>query len=77
MAARCEVCGKGPRFGNNVSHANNRTRRKWSVNLKTVRVVGKGGATKKRVCTACIRSGLVTKAPHVKSYSRSETPAAA
>lgn len=70
MAQRCDICGKGPRFGNNVSHANNKTRRKWSANLKTVRVTEKGVAVRKRVCTSCLRGGKVTKAPRVKSYSR-------
>jgi large subunit ribosomal protein L28 len=36
MAAKCELCGKGPQSGNNVSHANNKTRRRWSVNLQPV-----------------------------------------
>jgi hypothetical protein len=31
MAKRCEVCGKGPQFGNNVSHANNRTPRRFDL----------------------------------------------
>ena len=38
MAKRCEVCGKGPQFGNNVSHANNRTRRRFDPNLQSIRV---------------------------------------
>ena len=75
MAKRCEVCGKGPQFGNNVSHANNKTRKKWSANVQRVRVVVPGGTTHKTVCTACIRGNKVTKAPRVKSYSRSEQPA--
>jgi large subunit ribosomal protein L28 len=29
----CEVCDKRPAFGNNVSHANNRSRRRWSPNI--------------------------------------------
>ena len=29
MARVCTVCGKGPVTGNNVSHANNRTKRRW------------------------------------------------
>ncbi|MEJ2678764.1 MAG: 50S ribosomal protein L28, partial [Gemmatimonadota bacterium] len=33
MARECYVCGKKPRFGNNVSHANNKTRRRWNPNL--------------------------------------------
>ena len=38
MARMCTVCGKGPVTGNNVSHANNRTKRRWYPNLQTVRV---------------------------------------
>jgi large subunit ribosomal protein L28 len=34
MTRRCDVTGKGPMSGNNVSHANNRTRRKFNVNLQ-------------------------------------------
>ena len=33
MANVCQVTGKGPRSGNNVSHANNRTKRRWLPNL--------------------------------------------
>ncbi len=38
MAKKCEACGKGPQFGNNVSHANNRTPRRFNPNLQLVRV---------------------------------------
>jgi len=62
MAKRCEICGKGPQFGNNVSHANNKTRRRFEPNLQTVRAIV-GGTTKRiRVCTRCLRDGKVTKA---------------
>ena len=37
MAAQCEICGKGPATGNNVSHANNKTRRRFLPNLQRVR----------------------------------------
>ncbi len=33
MARKCEVTGKGPMVGNNVSHANNKTKRRFEVNL--------------------------------------------
>jgi large subunit ribosomal protein L28 len=33
MARRCQVTNKGVQTGNNVSHANNRTRRRWLPNL--------------------------------------------
>ncbi|MEW6776383.1 MAG: 50S ribosomal protein L28 [Bdellovibrionota bacterium] len=74
MARKCDVCGRGPVFGHNVSHANNKTNRKWQVNLQRVRVEEKGRAVRKRVCTSCLRSGAVTKAPRVKSYSKTATP---
>ena len=63
MSRVCEVCGKGPQFGNNVSHAHNITKRRWNVNLHPVKANVKGGNSKKmRVCTSCLRSGKVTKA---------------
>ena len=34
MARVCSVSGKKPHFGNNVSHANNKTRRRWQPNLQ-------------------------------------------
>jgi large subunit ribosomal protein L28 len=62
MARVCEICGKKPIYGNNVSHAHNRTRRRWLPNLQKVRArVGKSVKTIK-VCTNCIKSGKVLKA---------------
>jgi large subunit ribosomal protein L28 len=62
MARTCEICGKRPSTGNSVSHANNRTRRRWKPNLQQVRA--KIGSSVRRilVCTRCIRSGKVAKA---------------
>jgi large subunit ribosomal protein L28 len=62
MAMKCELCGKGPRFGNVISHANNTRRRRWNPNLKRVRAVVDGVRKQVRVCTACIRDGRVKKA---------------
>ena len=56
MARRCEICGKGPRVGRNVSHAHNVTPRRFEANIQKVRV------KRIRVCTRCLRSGKVTKA---------------
>jgi len=70
MARVCEVCGKGPSTGNNVSHAHNKTRRRWLPNLQTVRVMGGDGQRKRmRVCTSCISAGKVTKAPPTRMTS--------
>ena len=63
MSRVCEICKKGPVRGHNVSHANNRTKRVWYPNLQRVRTLRDGRIMRIRVCTRCIRSGLVTKAP--------------
>jgi large subunit ribosomal protein L28 len=62
MARVCEVCGRGPQFGNKISHANNVTKRRWNLNLQSVRAVIKGSTKRLRVCTSCIRSGKIQKA---------------
>jgi large subunit ribosomal protein L28 len=62
MAHRCEVCGKGPSFGNVVSHANNTRRRRWNANLRSVRALVGGVRRRVKVCTTCLRSGRVRKA---------------
>ncbi|MER3428596.1 MAG: 50S ribosomal protein L28 [Pyrinomonas sp.] len=63
MAKRCEVCGKGPQFGHNVSKAGNRTKRRFDPNLQTVRVaLPQGGTQRMRVCTRCLKAGKIAKA---------------
>jgi large subunit ribosomal protein L28 len=61
MARACSVCGKGPQSGNKVSHANNKTRRRWEPNLQRVRALVAGAHKRVMVCTGCLRSGKVTK----------------
>ena len=36
MARVCDICGKGPQFGNTISHAHNVSKRRWNVNLRPV-----------------------------------------
>ncbi len=62
MAKRCDICGKGPVTGNNVSHSHKKSRRRWLPNLQRVRVIVDGQTTHKKVCTSCIKSGKVIKA---------------
>jgi large subunit ribosomal protein L28 len=63
MSRICEICGKKPMVGNNVSHAHNVTKRRFNPNLQTVRALDKGQAKRMIVCTNCIKSGRVVKAP--------------
>ncbi len=60
--AKCAICGKGPNFGHNVSHANNRTRKIWKPNIQRVKTVSGGTVRHISVCTQCIKSGRVAKA---------------
>ncbi len=62
MARVCEVCGKGPMTGNNVSHAHNKTKKVFNPNLQKIRVESNGAVKSMKVCTRCIRSGAVRKA---------------
>jgi large subunit ribosomal protein L28 len=62
MAQVCDICGKGPQFGNNISHAHNVTKRRWNVNLHPVRAKVGGGNRRLRVCSSCLKAGKVVKA---------------
>ena len=56
MAKVCEKCNKKSMAGNNVSHSNVKTKRKWQVNLQKCKVVENGVEKKMNLCVACIRS---------------------
>ncbi len=59
MSRICEVCGKKPGFGFNVSHSHRKTKRRWNPNIQKVRVVTEGGPTRMNVCTRCMKAGKV------------------
>ncbi|MCU0452649.1 MAG: 50S ribosomal protein L28 [Bacteroidetes bacterium] len=61
MARVCDICGKRPMAGNNVSHAHNRSPRRFLPNLQRVRAVVDGSVKRLQVCTNCIKSGRVKK----------------
>ena len=46
-----------------MSHANNKTRRRWYPNLQAVHALVNGATTRMRVCTRCLKSNRVAKAP--------------
>lgn len=61
MSKQCEICGKKPMVGNNVSHAHNVSKRRFNPNLQKVRAVLNGQVQKISACTSCIKSGFVVK----------------
>ncbi|MFM8551484.1 MAG: 50S ribosomal protein L28 [Nitrospiraceae bacterium] len=62
MAFSCDLCGKRHQSGHNVSHANNKTKRIFAPNLQRVKALVNGTTKHIRVCTRCLRTGLVKKA---------------
>lgn len=81
MARKCEVCGKGPQIGNQVTIRGKKkylggvgtkitgiTARKFQPNLQNVHVTVKGTSKTMRVCTQCLRSGAVTKTVRSKPF---------
>lgn len=62
MSKMCQICGKKPQVGNNVSHAHNVTKRRFNPNLQSVRALHQGQVKRLLVCTSCIKSGRVIKA---------------
>lgn len=54
--AKCEICGKSPSFGHNVSHSMVRTRRMWRPNVQKVTIVRDGRKQRMTLCTRCLRS---------------------
>lgn len=58
MARRCAITGKGVQTGNNVSHANNRTRRRFLPNLQETSLIseGLGVAVRLRLSTNGLRT---------------------
>ena len=61
MAKVCEICGKKPVVGYNVSHAHNKTKKRWYPNLQKVRTLQNGQTTRITICTSCIKSAKIAK----------------
>ncbi len=82
MGQQCAICGKTPQVGNRVSQrgkakylgGNGRkttgiSRRQFKPNLQKIRIQQGGGVVTRRVCTRCIRNGVVQKAVVRKAFS--------
>jgi large subunit ribosomal protein L28 len=61
VASVCDVCGKGPGFGKNVSFSHRRTPRRWNPNIQRFRAKINGTSRRLNVCTSCIKAGKVTR----------------
>ena len=63
VSKMCAICGKKPMVGSHISHAHNVTKRRFNPNLQRVRAIAAGRTKTMMVCTACLKSGRVQKAP--------------
>jgi large subunit ribosomal protein L28 len=61
VASVCDVCGKRPNFGNNVSFSHRRTPRRFNPNIQRVRAMVGKTPRRLNVCTSCIKAGKVTR----------------
>jgi large subunit ribosomal protein L28 len=61
VASVCDVCGKGPGFGKNVSFSHRRTPRRFNPNIQTVHAMVSGTRKRLNVCTSCIKAGKVAR----------------
>lgn len=61
VAAKCDVCAKGPGFGHNVPWSKKKTNRRWNPNIQRVRATVNGVAQRVNVCTSCLKAGKVAR----------------
>lgn len=59
--AKCDLCGKGPRFGYNVPKSKHRTKRQWKPNIQRVTVLVNGVPRRLNVCAKCLRTLYKTR----------------
>lgn len=61
MAGKCDLCGKTPQYGHNVSHSKRRTNRRWSLNTQKRVLFLEGRRVRLNVCNRCLRTLYKTR----------------
>ncbi len=54
--AKCELCGKGPQFGQNVSFSQKKTKRQFKPNIQRAFFFEEGRKVRKYVCARCLKT---------------------
>jgi large subunit ribosomal protein L28 len=62
MPAVCDICGRKPGFGMQVSHSHRRSNRRWQPNIQKVRALIDGSPRRVHVCAKCLKAGKVQRA---------------
>jgi large subunit ribosomal protein L28 len=61
MSRKCYITGKSRGTGNHVSHANNKNRRTWGVNVQKVRIMVDGKPKRVYVSARALKSGKIAR----------------
>ncbi|HEY54350.1 MAG TPA: 50S ribosomal protein L28 [Caldilineae bacterium] len=54
--AKCQICGKGPQFGNHVSFSQRHVKRRFNANIQKRRMMLDGKMQKVNICTSCLKT---------------------
>lgn len=54
--SKCEVCGRGPQFGNHVSFSQRHVKRRWNPNIQKHRVLIADRLREVHVCANCLKT---------------------
>lgn len=74
MSGKCDVCGKTPSFGHNVSFSDNRTNKMWRPNIQRAHIMLNGTSKQINICTRCLRT--MQKAPKLRGKAAKNNVAA-
>ena len=61
MPSVCDICGKSPGFGNNISHSHRKTRRRRNPNIQKLRVMVGGTPKRVAICSKCLKANKVSR----------------
>lgn len=53
---KCDICGKSPQYGDNISHSKQHTKRRWLPNIQHATIIMDGKKKKVHICTRCLRT---------------------
>ncbi|MDP2719421.1 MAG: 50S ribosomal protein L28 [Dehalococcoidia bacterium] len=56
MSRKCDICGKKPSYGSNVSHSKRHTNRRWLPNIHKSTITLDGVGYRVKICTRCMRT---------------------
>jgi large subunit ribosomal protein L28 len=65
-AGRCDICKRTPQYGHNVSHAENKTNRRFVLNIQRRRLLINGSPQNVNICTRCMRTMSKVEKPRGK-----------